>query len=82
MTTDEKFTPWFHGKIKPVRVGVYERKFIDTPGFSYWDGKNWFIRALCENDAAYYGRKWYLISENQSRPWRGLNADPKKAAEK
>lgn len=38
-----KLTPWFDGKVKPVRKGWYECKVCDGDKH-YFDGSNWFRR--------------------------------------
>jgi hypothetical protein len=83
MAKKNKFnkTDWFDGKIKPVRVGVYEqgteqygqlsnKKHITGGVFSYWDGKVW--RGMETNIK-------YLYKDNikcvfQEEPWRGLKS--------
>lgn len=37
----KQFTPWFHGNIKPVHIGIYQRDTADI--YSYWDGEYWSI---------------------------------------
>jgi hypothetical protein len=67
-----KLTPWFTGDQRPVRVGVYLRKYSDSEkyeGYSYFDGAKWSTFgitpqvALCER---------YITSVYQNLPWRGV----------
>ena len=65
-----KLTPWFPGDVKPVHVGVYERrlKFTTVVFYSRWDGKKW--RALRRTVT---GANTVLrVSEYQNMPWRGV----------
>lgn len=45
-----KKTPWFSGAVRPVRKGLYERKYLygdlspgtyTTPTLSVWNGREW-----------------------------------------
>ena len=59
-----KLTPWFDGKVKPVRKGWYEAK--DSEGrLDYWNGKKW-----C------YGSngKFFAFPKGTQDvvPWRGI----------
>jgi hypothetical protein len=64
-------TPWFPADVKPVRVGVYQRKTVDLD-YSYWNGKFWQLGATKPEWAKENRRK--TISGPQK--WRGLSADP------
>lgn len=61
-----KTTEWYPGKVKPVRVGLYQRK-LKGGGvlYSWWDGRVW----MTEN-------RWRL-SVYQSIKWRGLKGETK-----
>lgn len=79
-----KKTPWFPGDVKPVLVGVYERKRTrGTFRYSYWNGRYWLCSAQTIMDAAYEAKSAYpLVSFKQESPWRGLANPPKKASRK
>jgi len=71
-----KFTAWFPGQIKPVRVGVYQQKngFFEI-GYQRWDGLSWFYWFETPEMAA---RSDCLASSMfQNDPWRGLASKPK-----
>lgn len=56
-------TKWYPGSIKPIRIGMYERRQLHGQYtyifLSYWNGKKW-----C--------RKWdHQASLYQSLRWRG-----------
>lgn len=67
-----KLTPWFHGSVKPVRVGVYERK--PSPGtepYSYWNGEFWASSDDTPERAAH--SIWIEYESHiQNLSWRGL----------
>ena len=64
-----KLSQWHLGKIKPVHVGVYERKFrIDKQSFSFWDGKKW---SVCSGFASVHITR-NLLSNFQNLKWRGI----------
>ena len=56
-------TPWFAGDTHPVRVGWFERIFIDGVFRHYWDGQMWLIDKGGEPH-------WRQIGEYPA--WRGL----------
>jgi len=70
-----KFTPWFPGNVKPVRVGVYQRQYNCPPTnwFCYWDGKLWGCAEKKAKDAdpAFMGKSFF-----PEKPWRGLAEKP------
>jgi hypothetical protein len=74
--TDQWTTPWFPGNVRPVRVGVYERrqpsKWCSTQ-YSYWDGQHWGGSHSMPSDAYDYGR--HSASLMQSVAWRGLTKE-------
>jgi len=54
----DKTTPWFDGNVKPVRVGVYMRRYhrgggMEVTLFSFWDGIHWIMGAITPKDAMY-----------------------------
>lgn len=66
-------TPWFPGKKKPTRIGVYEREApTGVLCFSLWSGKHWKLLAMTKTRANHsFGE-----SNHQALPWRGLASDP------
>lgn len=68
-----KLTPWFCGEVKPVHVGMYERKY--PKGFDkgdardFWNGGKWFY--------GWNGSPTLDVAINQFRSWRGLAEQPK-----
>ena len=68
-------TPWFPGTVKPVRVGLYEARFLGS-GVIYvdwWNGEQW-----CN---AQTHKPWPegSVGEDQWRngEWRGLTEEAK-----
>lgn len=65
-----KLTEWFGPKVKPTKVGFYERRYGSNACNDFWDGRQFIIieestrrkvgPALCELE------------------WRGLAEDPDK----
>ena len=69
-----KLTPWFSGDQKPVRVGVYQRKYVDQPNFSfalyaYWDGLRFGSYGHTPAEAKHHKD---TQSNIQNLPWRGV----------
>jgi hypothetical protein len=65
-----KKTPWFDGKTKPVREGVYEIKGMWFGiAYAYWTGRKWcwakstIKEANCDKD---------FRGAMQNKVWRGL----------
>ena len=68
---DMTLTTWFDGRIKPVHIGVYERK--STYGFahfSYWDGEVWKLISSTPHKA--HEARWDDDSFFQHLEWRGV----------
>ena len=65
-----KLTPWFPGDVKPVHVGVYERRLKFRAGvyYSQWDGEKWLRLHWTVEGAAHQ----ILDSVYQNLPWRGV----------
>ncbi len=65
-----RLTPWFPGDVKPVHVGVYERrmKFTTDVYYSRWDGEKWgsLRRTVTEANTV------LRVSDYQNMPWRGV----------
>jgi len=69
-------TPWFPGKVKPVRVGVYETAPRGvTRYYQFWDGFRWGWAGHSPKEAEQDRR---LPSYHQKDKWRGLSSDPSK----
>jgi hypothetical protein len=69
---DMTLTTWFDGRIKPVHIGVYERR--STFGFahySYWNGKKWKLISSTP-DEAFKVRVDCHNSYFQTLEWRGV----------
>jgi hypothetical protein len=69
---DMTLTTWFDGRIKPVHIGVYERR--STFGFahySYWNGKKWKLISSTP-DKAFNARLDSDDSHFQHLEWRGI----------
>lgn len=66
----QQLTGWFPGHIKPVRPGVYRRRFADGGRlYARWDGLFWRIAHTKPEAAA----KEVSRSPIQSSPdWRGV----------
>jgi len=69
-------TDWFSGYVRPVRSGVYERRYarnsmLSVIRFSHYDHANdtWGMGALTPNDAEWM--RWERAPA-QRLPWRGL----------
>lgn len=66
-----KRTPWFPADVKPVRPGLYERKYPERQNISFpdrWDGEHWFIRFFDGQEIFMSGSKL---------KWRGLTEESK-----
>lgn len=68
----ENLTDWYRGEQKPIRIGAYERLYVnEAVVYSYWDGSKWSV--------AYMSLEWCLREKGkangtprQDLPWRGL----------
>lgn len=70
-----KLTPWFSGDQKPVRVGVYQRHYINHKGYielryCWWNGYG-FCTSWKSPDSAERNKDMGLSLEQQM-PWRGV----------
>lgn len=68
---DMKLTDWYNGNIKPVHIGVYERKSNHgLNAYSYWDGNHWkmFGATPLNAEESQCGDN----SVFQTLPWRGI----------
>jgi len=59
-------TGWYKGSQKPVRIGVYQRKYIQVVYCCYWDGLMWCHPTI----------RTFKVFE-QALPWRGLTEEVK-----
>lgn len=70
MAQRKNTTPWFPGRTKPVRVGVYLRKVSHSwEMYSYWDGHMWHFNSETPDEARY---NWPKPSVYQKLRWCGL----------
>jgi hypothetical protein len=73
-----KTTPWFDGEIKPVRVGVYQRKWDDgSIGYAKWHGEHWGPSYDVTNPLAVQQADRSGFGFQTLMPWRGLAEEPK-----
>lgn len=69
-----KKTPWLPGSVKPIRSGVYERRYpTGAISFSKWDGKRWRVQGFSVGIANNIPE----VSMWQDLPWRGLAREQK-----
>lgn len=73
-----KLTNWIPGNVKPVRVGVYQRKYDENPParriwYCYWNGEFWCLFDDTPEKAKYWVE---FQSTAQNLPWRGLAEKP------
>jgi len=68
-----KFTPWFPGNVKPVRVGVYQQHcgMGTIVGYQYWNGKKWSSWSHSVEGAILRSGS-IACSDHQNDPWRGV----------
>jgi hypothetical protein len=76
MVKTVRFTPWFDGRVKPARAGVYQLMSgtRSTVGYQYWDGHRWSVWRLTPKEAEkhkglsadpmYHDDDWRGLSEN------------------
>jgi len=69
-----KRTGWYRGDQKPVRVGVYERKYSVGVGYCFYC-RGLFSMSATTPQKAYTLR--VVPSAVQDLPWRGLAKEPK-----
>lgn len=67
-----RLSPWIDGNVRPVRVGVYQRRAFDTARYARWDGKRWFLASDDRDEAANSLR---VSSIQSALEWRG-RAEP------
>lgn len=70
-----EYTPWFHGRTKPIRRGWYECRDPECPyehtQFDWWNGSAW-----CKKP----GARAYPRRKQNDFEWRGLSAPVSGAA--
>jgi hypothetical protein len=67
-----KRTPWFSHGVKPLRPGVYERRYASGAIlFSEWTGHNWLFAAATSSEAVKRRDVSYATVA-----WRGLVEKP------
>lgn len=72
-------TQWFKASKKPKRVGVYETRFCQSSGFSWWNGKKWSHQLGAKGqfqDVLF--QRWHGAAV-QEKEWRGLADQPEAA---
>lgn len=62
-------TKWYDGAIKPVRVGLYERRLNRLVSWSYWNGKYW---GLLNSSAKFAVSMKLTRSVYKNLQWRGV----------
>lgn len=65
-----KVTEWFPPHVQPVRIGWYQRDYLEkhhTEVADWWDGKAWFYGRSDGSKSAY--------PVSMLRRWRGLNSE-------
>ena len=67
-------TEWISGDLKPVRVGVYERKYLEDIRYCNWTGEFWCTGAYGVHFAANH---CIDRSFRQDALWRGLTEESK-----
>lgn len=72
-----KLTPWFDGKVKPARPGMYQRQWLRGElRWSMWTGKHWGPTCTSKCMAAHFSTGQSALQE---APWRGLAKKPEAA---
>jgi hypothetical protein len=68
---DMILTSWFDGRIKPVHIGVYERKSaFGFSHYSYWNGDVW--KQISSTPDRAKAVRWDDDSHFQYLDWRGI----------
>jgi hypothetical protein len=74
---ESKLTPWFDGRVKPIRRGVYMQHCAGsskTIGYQLWDGIKWRTWSETPQGAARSTSRARVSCQND--PWRGLKEKP------
>ena len=64
-----KLTPWFNGKQKPVRVGLYQRTDGVRCLYAWWNGRVWSLGDESIEIALWFKK---FSSFRQEFFWRGV----------
>jgi hypothetical protein len=64
-----KLTPWFSGKQKPVRVGLYQRDIRGIVVYAWWNGHVWSLGDKSKRRVLSFKRH---SSYHQDLDWRGV----------
>jgi hypothetical protein len=66
-----KTTPWIPGFEKPLRVGLYQRRYDGNgnPRWGWWDGDRWMATQVSKELALRFN---HCESFYQELQWRGL----------
>lgn len=64
-----KLTPWFNGKEKPVRVGLYQRDVRGFVVYAWWNGHTWSLGDKSKRRTLSFKRH---SSYHQNLEWRGV----------
>ena len=68
-------TDWFHGSVKPVRKGVYQREYTYGKSkrlqYCYWNGKGWGMGEHTAEQAMTH-EIVFMVAPRQFLPWRGV----------
>lgn len=66
----KKLSQWHSGDVKPVHVGVYQRKIFGAIVYGKWTGKIWNCSASTAKEADKHKKASYYL--NPRYEWRGL----------
>lgn len=67
-----KFTPWFSGRVKPVRIGVYQRLAYGVKDYSFWNGEFWCFGCNELQLAGCPSARRLRSGIQEDHNWRGL----------
>jgi len=75
----EERTIWFPSECYPSRIGAYEVCTINPEikhcGFSYWDGKSWYINCILLKDCVEQEKSKSNRRESERFFWRGFKVE-------
>jgi len=71
---EPELTDWISGDLKPVRDGVYQRKYNHVDGFIYAKFKRGYWH--CWSHTVESANQSVLIAADQNLKWRGLSSNP------
>jgi hypothetical protein len=65
-------SPWIDGSVKPVRIGVYQRRLMSGVVYARWDGERWRqfseSRRLAERTTGISGEQAYWSWRGRAQP--------------